>query len=485
MTDGRNTWTGLLALMAWVAALALLAVDAVWGTWDRDAGFFFSQGAMIHAGQRPYVDFAPFYPPLYQLSLALAISTGIDRVTLFWLVPVVWVGLIGVASQAYFRAEDPGPAWLAAGLGTLTTLFFIEYGGNHATLEHGVVWFGMLALLAWRGEPGARRGVVTGACLGAAFACKQVGLVLAVPFVLQVVTFTEGFALLAGFALPLLALAGWAGTSPFVFLDSLTGVMRYLARSKAQPDLSTIWSLRGNVLLVPAAFHAELLRAWLGLGILVGLSGIGLATAWDLWRHRAVRRAVWLLSWLGCGAVLAAAYLINQFPHYILNLWPAAVVILAAGLAQLGRRKVVASLLGSTLAMMLLAAWHGNASAAYGQRWTGRSALHGYVEPIAKDIRALTPPQARIMDFNERAILVVADRLPVMGDLYAPWLRPDPPEVWNLVQGYEPAYMLVKTPGYHEERVWLEKEAEARSLKPVKVWPTAWGTFTLYGVPVR
>ena len=198
-----------LGFLFFTACVSLSVVDVFRGFWDHDEGFFLVQSLAMTKGYKPLFDYPCLYPPLFIMLNAIPIFLGIDHWLLTWGLPVFWIVLNGGLTALCWKKYAPNgsdfTAWLVAGL---FPLFCIDFGGTHLTLEHGITFFALLALLNYDIKKNSSLFWV-GACVGSAFLCKQMGLLLILPFVTQLRTPKQVFFLCAGFFFTAFLFLAW------------------------------------------------------------------------------------------------------------------------------------------------------------------------------------------------------------------------------------------------------------------------------------
>ena len=279
-SPSRRALPLLLLVVAVVGLVALLRIPTFSErVFNSDEAYLATQGEVMNAGGRLYVDTVDRKPPVVPAVYAAVFSvTGTND-----LAPVRVVAVLAqaatallLAAEARRRFGDLRAAWLAALLYVLAaSSFFPQDALAAATLtkQTAAVAIVPLALLAWR-----RRGWRGLAVLGLAF------------------------------AVPVLVVAALFGFHDFVFWV-FTGNGGYL-------DASGIW---GYVLSLGARQTGWFLFGQLALVVLAAFA----------WRRRRDDLDLWL--WLGSG-VLAVVAGLRFFPHYYLQLLPPLVLLAVAGL---------------------------------------------------------------------------------------------------------------------------------------------------------
>jgi hypothetical protein len=432
-----------------MGALALYCVDVVRGIWDHDAGFFLQQAALVAAGHRPYLDFAPFYPPLMAVLNAVPVWLGLDRYALVVGIPVAWTAAVGLATVACARRLAPGvPPLLAWLLGAGYALFAVEFGGNHVTLEHAVVLWGLVAV-AWFGPPErARAGnfAAAGLACGLAVLSKQVALVLVLPFLLQVRRPVQGLAFAVGVLAPVVALVAWLGFDLRPLVGSATQLAGYAAHDASGGWWSFLRHFKAHVLALPVSVPAEFRRAT--LGVVAGVA-TGLAGTWVLGRlreDRARRQAVWVATWLVAGGILLGTRLVKDFPHYTLNCWVPLVVTWLAFVDRYGTQRTMRAWAVTLLAGVALVALHAPWNPGYMTRFSHAGTLDTFLVPVATRVDRLIPRDAAVVDGQcENVLLFLARRVPANRD----WaLGPfGPNDVTRWVPPGRPCYVLTTAIG--------------------------------------
>lgn len=375
----------IVALSVAAICAGLAIADVVFGPWDRDGGFYLLQATYTAAGVRPYLDYHLIYPPLMNLLDAPFVALPVSRLSLAIALPAIWIAANGAATAFL--------AWTVTRNRVQTTLmtglFFaycIENGGNHLTLEHGVMLFAMLALalvldtrpfspgrLAWAGL------AASAACL-----CKQNGAIVLLPIAAVLLTRRETRALqplaafAAGFALLPLAVLTWLGFKLSAIYQNLW--LDALGYAEATlPD--TGW--RNEISRAP------------GTVVLFFVAGVAALTV-------AARNRKLLLL---CGATLVSAILeflprvIRNYPHYNLNIWPFLALLLLLALAHFATREGALTTAGLQAAVLVY-----SLTLALQHFQTGTPPLVR-LNVAATTLRSATPPEAPVRQYGSEPIL--------------------------------------------------------------------------------
>jgi hypothetical protein len=402
----------LPGFLVFLGCLGLATADIFWGFWDHDSGFYLNQSAMIASGLKPFVDFATIYPPLFNALNAIPMALGASHWTLVWAIPLFWISANSALTAIYLRRALPAtyPAWSPWIAGGTFALFCIDSGGNHDTLEHGVVFFGIASLLAFRTQ-WPWRFLAVGALVACATLSKQVGILLLLPFLTQVRTRRELFELSLGFALPVMACAAWLQFD----VDAVEGSSYLLGAYVRGTDPFTLWNLCKGLV---AVFVSDFRRAPWIFFFSFALCAMGTLSAVRLARERDWRNAAWLCSWMLVAVLYFGARARNNYPHYTINCWPSVLVIIGAGSHVLSRQvysRVLRLALGLSIGftVLLSARLHDIGGAPYFTRWEKGGRIF-FLRSVAEDIHRGAPVGASIthLGLEESVILFLAGRLP-------------------------------------------------------------------------
>lgn len=385
-----------------VTGLVLAIIDVVRGHWDHDAGFYFLHSWFVSLGYRPYIDYVSIYPPMMEIMTAVPMWLGISHTVLSVAVPIAWIvaNSAAIGWLAYSVSGVRAAGFFAA---VLFPFFSIDNGGNHLTLEHGVIFFTALAIIA------AQRSsmFVSGLCAAAALLWKQNGIFVFLPLVALLWERRKElpqrwflrFAL--GLIAPFIAILAWLRFDFHALIQNAREFSGY-AQEKAAFDAK--WILE------------EWARSQFTT-VLAILLCIAFAVLLTSSRHR-------LLA-LACAIPIAMnlfARCYRNYPHYDLNIWPYAVMLLSLAFIDLKRRSVAAAFAGGIAAALgLFAAFFTQYDPIV--IWAGKDRLHENFLPAVEEIRRLDPRgRARIRQYgNEGMIEFLSERLPE--DLYISYKR--------------------------------------------------------------
>jgi hypothetical protein len=457
-------------LLLLLACLSLAAVDVFWGFWDHDAGFYFNQSAMMAGGLRPFVDFTTIYPPLFNALHAVVIAFGADRWTLVWAIPLFWITVNAALTVVYVRGgqvgNSPGPRWMAWVAGATFALFSIDSGGNHITLEHGVVFFGMLSLLAVR-APMPWRFLAIGASVACAALSKQIGILLLLPFLTQLRTWREVASLALGLLTPTLAFLAWLDFDLAAIARSGAVLAQYVGSD------SSLGELPRKLVAVYQGDFCQ--RPWIAIFMTVSwvLTALGVRRLVQRKDHRS---AAWLLSWSLVAAIYYGARSQNNFPHYTLNCWPAFMVVFVTcrhAIAADTYRRLLGSGLVLSLTFMAAFSWQLRdiGGKPYFTRWAYGGQLF-FLKTVADDLRSVLPDGASVthLGMEESVLLFLAGLTPRNKD-WAPY---------DLVAPIEGDGILFTDYAQPSAKHWKAKIDRA-GYRVRKVWTSpSWGTVYLY-----
>jgi hypothetical protein len=405
-----------LGLGVFICSLLLLGCDILLGVWDHDSGYYFLESMFIARGFRPFIDYRTIYPPLFNLLNAIPVSAGLDRFFLSWFMPLFWSAAIGLLSMIYWMRSLPnlarGTVWLIA---AAFPLFCMDFSGNHNTLELGIVLFGILALIAFS-DRNPRRilpYLIAGFFVGCAVLVKQVGLLLIVPFALQVRRFKSALALLCGLAVPLVVFLWWLGFDLASIRASSRMLSTYLGSNPS----------RHNPIFLPlrllSVLFFDLRRTAAGVVCLATTLGLAALASRHLLRPERRREALWMAAWAVVGVGFFAARGINNYAHYTINCWPAIVAILVAVKRTMAPSKFATVFLRCAYAsvvlfVVVLPIPKSLDVSPFFLRWSSTSQLVTFLKPAAQDLRNLIPPGSTVTQLGteESLLFFLADRVP-------------------------------------------------------------------------
>ncbi len=384
----RNAVALTASWLALVATATLTLFEIVNGPWNLDGGWYLFRSSLIAEGARPYLDYATIYPPLIDLIHAIPIALELDRYFIVIAVPYIWNIANAAASAALARCLGwSKAASLAAGTGFL--VLSIENEGNHVTLEHGVVFFSLVALIALmkRETLSPGRLFVCGIALACAALSKQNGLVTLLPVAAILYERRRQVeprsipALLAGFALPPLLLLAYLDFQVMrIYRETVEMVFTYAAKSnEALPSLQ--WEFARSE---PTGVLLPTLAA-------VGLVAIA-----------AGPRRLLAATALAGAVIEFLPRLVRLYPHYTLNMWPFAllVLILATSTAsptvvrRFAKSVSFAMLAGSLLLFSISL-----------HRWSTPGFLPKLFRPAALSLREATTPVDQVRLFSPELIV--------------------------------------------------------------------------------
>ena len=383
-----------------LGAIGLAFVDVLRGSWDHDSGLFLLLSSYVSSGLVPYIDFRTMYTPLMIVIDSVPFVIGIPPWIIAITLPLAWISANVVVTYllTWKYTGDSRAALVIAGL---YPLFCIENGGNHVTLEHGVVFFTSLALLFSMRESPWASGLAAGAMLGLAFLSKQVALISCISWMLIAVwTFKDsrlrriGLGIL-GFVLtmiPLLVLLLLAWRRDGDGETSFDLFQQYVQES-TQIHLSVIWN----------EFQRSPFTAWLVL-LCVLLLGLFLARPW----HPEDR--VYALAFGIPLALYFAPRMLRNYPHYDLNAWPFLAMTLAYALKHYPGvfKKMVPAALAGLLVLGYGWNWQGLVASGHFDRWTRPNLLFTTFRPVAERMSAILLPGEKFFnagDFSEFELL--------------------------------------------------------------------------------
>ena len=318
----------LLALIFLFAASLFAFADLRYGGWNHDWGFFLLTSDLVARGFTPYVDFVFIYTPLMILlnGAFLKIFTN-PHLTLF-LLPGLWIAAC-TALTGWLAYRLSGNAARSLFFAGLFPIFCVAEQSCHLTLEHGVVVFSLLSLIAVAKDRGPRNFFWAGFFVASAVLVKQV----AVPLVLLIAfDLREGWSLrgrrlgafAAGGTLAIAAVFAWFAINPVLL------VSRFLQPFMEYAQARSVWHLSNLV---------DFSRSPVAFIFTVLVFALSVKKSWQAYRQQGWRGASFL-SWLAILStmfVLTAPRLVRDYPHYMINVWPAMLLALIYGLAEFSR----------------------------------------------------------------------------------------------------------------------------------------------------
>jgi hypothetical protein len=128
---------------------------------------------------------------------------------------------------------------------------------------------------------------------------------------------------------------------------------------------------------------------------------------------------LWIGAWLAVAGAYLGARLVNNYPHYSLNAWPAWV---ALGTASIGAARPAlrsGALAFAALGIVLAFATIGDGvrdiqGKPYFHRWNGPNFLTGFLVPVAAELGPEVPPDVEITPIGpeEDILFFLAGRIP-------------------------------------------------------------------------
>ncbi len=368
-------------------------MDIIAGPWDHDGGHFLLRSAYVAEGLKPYLDFKSIYPPLMEVLMAPIVSLPLHRIGFAILIPLGWI-LANTLATGLLARNVTGDRAMATLAAALFPLFAIENGGNHLTLELGVSFFACLAFAALTGPTPLTpsRLAAAGACASAATLVKQTGILTFVVVAALLVTRRSEMSrrslawVAAAAAAPPLAVLVWLrGDVGAIYRNLFVRLSRY-AQSYESPThpLGLDWWRSPQTILFLALVIA------LAIQQIVRVPRTRLVTA----------------AALACALAEYAPRFVRDYPHYNLNIWPFAVLILA--LATSEPRPIRASAARAAVAVFAVLAYGSlfiRPNPLYPLRWMYLSPLITGFYPAGKVIEAVTPPDAKVRQYGSEQII--------------------------------------------------------------------------------
>lgn len=324
LRDQLRITPSTVAVVAWTAlsiGLSLAFIDVAVGPWDHDGGFFLLHSAYIADGLRPYIDYSSIYPPVVEILSAGVVALMRDRLIAALLIPSLWIAANTIATGVLvFKAS--GDRAVAALVAAIFPLYAIENGGNHLTLELGVSLFSLAAFAMLVSDAPMLKGrlVMAGLFASAAVLSKQTGAIALLPMIALLYPrrselTSKGMGALIGgtMAIPA-AILVWLRFDVAAVLRSTAGkVAAYATSPMTSPDL-----LHNEANRAPAS---------VALFCVVAIASIALLI-------RAPRLRLLVALTFACGVIEFLPRYIRDYPHYNLNIWPFAALILALAAAE-------------------------------------------------------------------------------------------------------------------------------------------------------
>lgn len=376
--------TAFAAVLVIVSA-GLAAADVVIGPWDRDGGFYLLKSLYTAQGLRPYIDYKIIYPPLMTILNAPLVALPVGRLPLAIAIPIAWILANALATAWLFYVITKSRALSLAGA-ALFMVYSVENGGNHLTLEHGVVFFSCLTLaLALDGQAFTpRRLALVGLTASAACLCKQNGVVVLLPLAVILIAKAEArsprqaAAFATGFAALPLALLAWLGFHVRSIVSNLfTDVVGYAGATL--PD--TGW--RNELGRAPAT---------VALFTIIAVLAAVMALRWRDLRFLSLAALA--------GAILEfLPRMIRNYPHYNLTIWPFLALVLALALSRAPVR--YAALIAGSFACAVLV----YALTLSLQRFQSTDSSLLGLETAALTVRSVTPAGGVVRQYGAEPII--------------------------------------------------------------------------------
>lgn len=339
--------------------LLLAAGSVVFGPWDHDGGAYLLRGAYAAEGLRPYINYPSIYPPLVDLMTAAVVWLPASRLGLALLLPILW--LIALAASSLTLGWIIQRDWSAALiLAALSVVFAIANGGNHLTLELGVAAFGCFAFAA----AVADKPVLAGVLAACATLSKQNGILVFVPllFLLRPRDYLRA---LLGASVPVILCALWIGDLHAMWNACVSEILVYSQQSAPTPPIS------GEFVRSPETFLLLLI-------VIVAAVIVGKPVAWVA---------------LGCAVLEFLPRLVRNYPHYTINVWPFAALILAFALTT----RVRVAVLGGFAALAMMHTY-------FHTRWS-RTPTLAIFAAAARRVADVTPPNERVRQYGAEPII--------------------------------------------------------------------------------
>jgi hypothetical protein len=385
-----------------VAALGLAILDVHRGPWDHDGGFYLLRASFIARGMKPYLDYISIYPPLMEMLDAVPMALGGDRTLLATAIPTAWIAVNALATALLAWAVTRSRAF-ALVAAALFSLFCVENGGNHVTLEHGVALFSALAFLAILRHPvpPPRSLFLAGAALSLAGLSKQNGALLFLPLLAILWTWRRALtgrptaAFFAGALVPPLLIVTW---------------LRFDLHAIRTNFIDQFLAYGGQPVADPGVIGKELTRSPFTALILL-LLAVAIVAAVILCRSR----RLFVLGCAACIAINLGARFYRNYPHYDLNVWPFAVVVTALLFNELRQRHPRrAEALGVLATAATVIVFFAQPSLPL--RWSRPGMLETTFLPAARELRRLDPAgRMRVRDYGVEPIVeYLSGHLPEM-----------------------------------------------------------------------
>lgn len=395
-----------------LASIALLILDTVWGPWDHDSGYYLLRSRYISEGLLPFRDFSTVYLPLYLYLNSVWFFLKIEPSYISIGVPLLWSLLNGCLT--YFLAKAISrSAKMAVATTVLYFLFSVENGNNHATLEHGVVFFSFLILIFNdRINP-----FLSSLLFLSALFSKQIGLLLILlslyfTFVSNNSNRNKGsvFQYVMGFMIAFFLFLLGAG------FDLNAVYQNLIADFSVNASVTNGFALNFIINEITRSPFSFLIHLF-GLSSLVYL----------ILRPSELRRVLAVLVFLTLIGMLAPRAL-RDYPHYSMNCWP---FIVWGGasfyrVTQESSRRIFASITPALflLAVGVFAVRELRLVSIQASRWQYGSAIFDYFKPMADTARILAKKTDTIQVFGAEDIFAVLSGLPV-GDPKRKWYQPE------------------------------------------------------------
>jgi 4-amino-4-deoxy-L-arabinose transferase-like glycosyltransferase len=425
-SDPRSAFFNALPLIAICLLPVLLYLPSMGSPFERDEGVYATIAQGLLKGQMPYRDLFDNKPPLVYAWYALSFLLFGEHVVAPRILAAVLLSLTTLSLFSQARMVFPrGVAYVAAGLFGLST--GLPFVALHANTEAYMLLPLMTALVAF--TVGVRRGgmrwfVLSGALCGAAMMTKQVAFwnLAALIVVAAVLRWkTDGFSWRT-FRPSACLFAGAAAAVGLVAVPfALTGSLDELVYANLSYNWLYVGVLSYSERLVDFASGMAYVAAV--AAPLVGGAVWGLLT---VIRRRRQPLDYLIMAW-ALASVAGVATGGRFFPHYFLQLMPAAAVLTALVMYEVvtkrriqpigGPALAVAALMvvvsGGTIGVMYLAPRAAEervaVSVAEQKEWESNS------RQLGEYIAARTAPDDEIFNFGREAqIYFYADRRPAV-----------------------------------------------------------------------
>jgi len=404
----KNIFRNFLIVILICGFLILSWHDVVFGMWDHDSGYYLLTSYLMNLDFAPFVDFPLQYPPLMIQINAWILKLGISHEKAVIYIPLMWIYANGTLT--FITSFRLNKSLLLSSFYTLIFgLFSVENGGNHVTLEHGILFFALVTYNLIISKRYFKTYlnyyyITIGFFIGCIFLVKQVGILL-VPYFLVSIFDEESFKkciigvhkkalfMLIGFtASVLLVFAHIKANYKIVFSQLFHRIANYVSNS---PD--SRFSITSEFDRSPFTFFVIVL-----LPLMFGI-GFFLKKQSNLQKLK-----VFLL--FSAAVAYVAARAVRNYPHYTLNAWfPILIIAISTFTLPVINIKHFSSKRGSFIisSLLLLVVFTSIILTVYKKpnNFYKYSEINEFFIPGSRAIKEMTKDSPRILQLGEEPII--------------------------------------------------------------------------------